>query len=96
MYRNVTEMSHDRNGPDWKGSDRNNQSESARPKSPVSCDLTVAMIDKTLNGFNLCCHQNFWPSTLILYSRGSQPGVHVLPGVHLPSAGYIHCTFATN
>jgi len=23
------------------------------------CDFTVAMIDKTSNGFNLCCHKNF-------------------------------------
>jgi len=43
MYRNVTEMSPDWNVPDWKGSDQNDQSGSARPKSPVSCDLTVAM-----------------------------------------------------
>jgi len=43
MYRNgVTEISPDRNVP--------------RPKSPVLCDLTVAMIDKTSNGFNLCYH----------------------------------------
>jgi len=26
----------------------------ARPKSPVLCDVTVVMIDKTSNGFNLC------------------------------------------
>jgi len=45
------------------------------------------MIDKTSNGFNLCHHKKFWPSTLILYSRGSQPGVHVPPGVHLPTSG---------
>jgi len=32
------------------------QTETARPKNPVLCDLTVAMIDKTSNGFNLCCH----------------------------------------
>jgi len=43
-------------------------------------DLTVAMIDKTSNGFNLCRHKRCRSSTttLILYSRGSQPGVHVL------------------
>jgi len=41
------------------------------------------MIDKTSNGFNLCRHKTFWPSTLILHSRGSQPGVQVSPGVHL-------------
>jgi len=56
----------------------------ARPKSLAQCDLTVAMMDKTSNGFNLFRHENFWPSTLILCSRGSQPGVHVPPGVHLP------------
>jgi len=42
-------------------------------------DLTVALIDKTSNGFNLCRNKNFWPSTLMLYSRGSQPGVHAFP-----------------
>jgi len=31
------------------------------------CDLTVAMIDKTSSGFNLCGHKNSLPSTLILY-----------------------------
>jgi len=45
MYRNVlTEMSPDQNG----------QTETARPISPVPCDLTV--IYKTSNGFNLCSH----------------------------------------
>ena len=24
----------------------------------IICDLTVAMIDKTSSGFNLCCHKN--------------------------------------
>jgi len=48
MYRNVvSEMSPDRNCP---------MTETARPKSPVTCDLTAAMIDKTSNGFNLCRH----------------------------------------
>jgi len=28
--------------------------------------VTVAMIDKTSSGFNLCHHKNFLPSTLIL------------------------------
>ena len=56
--------------------------ETARLKTPVPCDLAVAMIDKISNGFNLCHHKNFWPSTLILYSRGSQPGVHAPQGVH--------------
>jgi len=31
------------------------------------CNLTVAMIDKTSSGFNLCHHKNSLPSTLILY-----------------------------
>jgi len=31
------------------------------------CDLTVSMIDKTSSGFNMCCHKNSLPSTLILY-----------------------------
>ena len=31
------------------------------------CDLTVAVIDKTLSGFNLCHHKNPLPSTQILY-----------------------------
>jgi len=31
------------------------------------CDLTVAMIDKTSSGFNMCRHKNSLPSTLILY-----------------------------
>jgi len=31
------------------------------------CDLTVAMIDKTSSGFDLCHHTNSLPSTLILY-----------------------------
>jgi len=35
------------------------------------------MIDKTSNDFNLCHHKNFWHSTLIFYSRGFQPGVHL-------------------
>jgi len=44
----------------------------------------VALIDKTSNGFNFCHHQNFWPSTVILYSRGSQTGVHLpICRVHL-------------
>jgi len=47
-------------------------------------DLRVAMIDKTSNGFNLCHHKNFWPSTLIVYSKGSQLGIHVPPGAYLP------------
>jgi len=35
---------------------RNVVTEMGRWKSPVPCDLTVAMIDKTSNGFNLCRH----------------------------------------
>jgi len=31
------------------------------------CDLTVAMIDKTSSGFNLCDHEDSLPATLILY-----------------------------
>ena len=31
-----------------------------------NCDLTVAMIDKTSSGFNLCCHPNFLPCAQIL------------------------------
>jgi len=30
------------------------------------CDLTVAMINKTSSGFNVC-HKNSLPSTIILY-----------------------------
>jgi len=32
------------------------------------CELTVAMIDKTSSGFNLCHHKKYsLPSTLIMY-----------------------------
>jgi len=34
------------------------QTKSVRLKSPIPCDLTVAIIDKTSNGFNLCRHKN--------------------------------------
>jgi len=32
-------------------------------------DFTVAMIDKTLSGINLCHHKNSLPSTLIDYVK---------------------------
>jgi len=42
--------------PDRNGQIKMAQTETARPHSLVPCDLTVAMIDKTSNVFNLCCH----------------------------------------
>jgi len=63
MYRNVTrpkcpvtETAQTETAQTETAQTETVQTETARPKNPVLCDLTVAMIDKTSNGFNLCCH----------------------------------------